>query len=465
MSQDCSEIQELVPLYAVNALDDADARQVDEHIQTCPACREVAEDYRKCFWCQEVASTDEATSGQVRRAMAGVRRRIRVRRTARWAFRAAAALGAAACLLIVLGRPWTELREPESRGEPAQKAERTTGAQSGTDAGETAGASMAELAGRGLGLPATGVGAVKHAKESGNRQTGSPPQALSESRRVLGKAAHFVGLETLNGKQARAFSTTLTTALARHLHAAPSSEDIDEFLQWQDGLRTISGAAGRIADCEDTRARSRANRILYECLSRLGESGAANEALLRYLVALSDIKGRAAAESAAIAAANGMISAGTHMQALDLFDKLLSWNSSTEFGLRIQYLVGVIYASSGRTDDALRQLQDVMRNGVGTLAAVRAAKSANEMLANRGQYASALEVIQLLEDELALSEADTKHAKLRRAMIAVMAERSADAVKSFQAILREYADDPSLVRIATNAINTIRNKELNAVER
>jgi len=440
MSQDCQRFQDLLPLYAFEALDEAEALEVQHHIQHCEACRSATRDYRKIFWALRIASAPEPTPEQIERVSAGVQRGIRRHRIATFAFRAAAVLAAAACLVLVLRLAW-----PGSRSVPPPFEQPV--AEDGVREAQ--------------GIPAEQLGTAS--REPTEALT--PPEAAAEQKAVPALPAPRPRTPDEEwGEVAKTRTAFWALKSRKPAPEAQASADQAGPEEWLAGVQEILDRALVVASSQELRSRLEAQRIVFQCYKELGERENEETAFYKYLELVEESGGKDKANKALCSYANRKFIEGNYLAAIGYYDALLAREPDEDTVLHIHYQVAGLHAGQRRPDQALEELEWIIKRGKGTPYAAIACRKSAEILANMKRYEKALEVLDLLEKELACSDADRQHAIIKRGTVYVMSRNHAKAASYFHRVQKEYPENKAIVRAARGYLAFLQSSGLDAIE-
>jgi len=459
MSQDCQRLQDLLPLYAFEALEEAEALDVQQHIQRCETCRSEAADYRKLFWAMRIASAPKPTPEQVERVTAGVYRRIRRHQIAVFAFRAAAALAVAACLVVVLGRFWPGPHEAERRVELPPIAQGTVTHQSGVDAQQAAEPSLDELAVQTPEVPTGG----DVASPTDSRSRVSPAPRLDGKPDGTGEGSqdspHVRYRKKKRERELRAKNWQIVVELRKAFNRATSSparlEDAAAYKrrlgEFEEILTQTQGAIQAL----DPVTKLHALELVHRLHAQLGNVREEEEAFGSCLAEYELQHGKHAADLKLAARANRSFLGGDFAKALSVYECLLERGPQRAIIAQIRKRLGEMLAAQGQIADSMAHLQWVIENAAGTRCAIDACKKAEEILTNVGDYARALKLLDRLENELALIPEDRKYAQLKRGVIHFMAKDHLLALRDFQHIVNKYPPGDYAVAQAKGYLNSI----------
>jgi len=362
--------------------------------------------------------------------MAGAQRRARVKGIARWAFRVAAALGVAACLVMIVRNVSTAARQ--SQGATEQRPTRADGSDGRLEnVAERRGDRPQESAVAPLSLRATRIRAQ------------TPREPAPDVRQTSNTPGELIG------------------RFRRHLAERPKPEEAETFATWIAELGQILDDARVASQTCSGGPKLRALQIVHQCLAELGESEQEREAFSTYIRLCEQLYGKTKADQQIIAKAKSKLRKMDRLGGLEYFDQVLARSPEKTTELYVRYRVAGIYSELRKPKEACDILYKLMDDGKGTRCAVRACTLAEELLSNTGQYSEALALLDRLEDELAVNEDDKKYAQKKRGIVYYMAKNYPKAAAQFNAIVKAYPATDPVHQTARNFLNTLAATHLN----
>ena len=442
MSQDCQRFQDLLPLYAFEALEEAEALEVQQHIQRCEACRREAADHRKLFWAMRIASAPEATPEQVERVTAGVYRRIKRHQIAVFAFRAAAALAAAACLVLVLRHAWSGKGSvPPSLEQPVAEA-----GVPGTQV-----------------VPAEQLGAAS--REPTDAQVPQEEIAGQDTVPELPRPA-LPALQPRTPEQEWGEVVKIRTAFWALKARRPTSgtQESIEGIALKERLTSISRilkiAEALYAEASVPEARLEALKVVYHCYWELGKPEREREAIADYVKLLEELKGKREADLFLQSHANYKFHEKNFPAAVEYYGWLVERGPDPALLAYVHYRAGGIHAAQRRPWLAIEELKLVLRQPNCHDIKVAACTKAVELLTNMKEYERAVLLLGRFEqgNELSAEEKGTFH--IQRGVIHMLSKQSATALKAFRAAMTSPGASDDLVLTARNYRSLLNRREL-----